>query len=82
MDRSEEMKMTHSGIFAKEGKRHVSVRFERGKDMAEASLPECKVVKNRGFSEEEVAGLEVYLELKNDEIFHKAKELNNIRNWF
>lgn len=82
MDRAEEMKMTHSGILVKKGRRHVSVRFERGADMAEASLPECKVIKNHGFSEEEITGLELYLELKNDEIFEKAKAISGIKHWF
>ncbi len=82
MDKSEEMRMTHSGIIAKQGRRHVLVRFERGTDIAEASLPECKVTKNQGFSEEEVAGLELYLEMQNDEIFAKAKAITNIMHWF
>ncbi len=82
MNKEEELKLTHSGILVKQGRRHVSVRFERGSDIAEASLPECKVIKNQGFSEEEVAGLELYLEMKNDEIFAKAKEISNIKHWF
>lgn len=82
MNKKEELKLTHSGILVKQGRRHVSVRFERGSDIAEASLPECKVIKNQGFSEEEVAGLELYLEMKNDEIFAKAKEISNIKHWF
>lgn len=82
MERSEEMKMTHSGILVKKGRKHVFVRFERGTDMAEASLPECKVIKNCGFSEEEIAGLELYLELKNDEIFEKAKAISGMKHWF
>lgn len=82
MNREEEMKLTHSGILVKKGRRYVSVRFERGGDIAEAILPECKVTKSQGFSEEEVKGLELYLELKNDEIFAKAKEISNIKHWF
>lgn len=82
MNKEEELKLTHSGILVKQGRRHVSVRFERGSDIAEASLPECKVIKNQGFSEEEVAGLELYLEMKNDEIFAKAKEISNFKHWF
>ena len=82
MNREEEVTLTHSGILVKNGKRHVSVRFERGRDIAEASLPECRVTKNQGFSEEEVSGLESFLAEKNDEIFAKAKEINHIKNWF
>ena len=74
MRREEEVRLTHSGIFAKDGRRCVSVRFERG-----AILPACRVTKNEGFTDEEVRGLEQYLESKNDEIFAKAKEINPIR---
>lgn len=74
MRREEEVRLTHSGIFAKDGRRCVSVRFERGRDVAEAILPACRVTKNEGFTDEEVRGLEQYLESKNDEIFAKAKE--------
>ena len=76
MRREEEVRLTHSGIFAKDGRRCVSVRFERGRDVAEAVLPACRVTKNEGFTDEEVRGLEQYLESKNDEIFAKAKEIN------
>lgn len=82
MDKSEEMRLTHSGIVVKEGRRHVLVRFERGEDIAEASLPECKVTNNDGFSEEEIAGLELYLQMENDNIFAKAKAISNIKHWF
>ncbi len=82
MKKDEEMKMTHSGILAKNGRRSVSVRFERGADVAEATLPECKVIRNQGFSAEEVQGLESYLMQENDRIFARAKEINHIRNWF
>ncbi len=82
MNREEEVKMTHSGILAGKGRRRVSVRFERGADVAEGSIPECKITENHGFSGEEKEGLEAYLEQACDEIFRKAKELNNIRNWF
>lgn len=82
MNKNEEMKMTHSGIVVKDKRRHVSVRFERGADVAEAVLPECKVIKSTGFSAEEVQGLENYLMQENDNIFARAKKLNNIKNWF
>lgn len=82
MNRDEEVKLTHSGILAKDGRRYVSVRFERGEDIAEARLPECRVTKSQGFTEEEVGSLEAYLERENDAIFAKAKEINPIRSWF
>ena len=74
MRREEEVRLTHSGIFAKDGRRCVSVRFERGRDVAEAILPACRVTKNEGFTDEEVRGLEQYLESKNDEMPHADRE--------
>ncbi len=81
MNRVEELKMTHSGILTKKGKRQVCVRFERGSDMAEADLPACKVTKSQGFTAEEIAGLEEYLAAQNDIIFEKAKAISSIRHW-
>lgn len=82
MNREEEVKLTHSGILSSGGRKQVSVRFERGNDMAEGKIPGCKITKNKGFMDEEIKGLENYLELKCDEIFAKAKEISNIRHWF
>lgn len=82
MNHEEEVKLTHSGILASKGRKHVSVCFERGKDTAEGSIPECRITKNHGFSDEEVEGLEGYLEQKCDEIFAKAKAISNIKHWF
>ena len=50
--------------------------------MAEGTLPPGKITKNKGFTEKEIAGLELYLELKCDEIYAKAKELGKIKNLF
>lgn len=82
MDSKQEVKLTHSGILAVDGRRKVSVRFERGTDIAEGTLPECRITKNSGFSEEEVKGLEAYLEGSCDDIFAKAKAISNIKHWF
>ena len=82
MKKDDEMKLTHTGIYVKKGRRHVSVRFERGGDVAEATLPECKVTKSSGFSEDEIAALELYLRQENDNIFAKAKAITGIRHWF
>lgn len=82
MNREEEVKLTHSGILSAGGKKHVSVRFERGNDVAEGCIPPCRITKNKGFEEEEIKGLENYLEMEYDDIFAKAKEISNIRHWF
>lgn len=82
MNYEEEVRMTHSAVLAKDGKPYVSVRFERGKDMAEGSVPACKIVKNNGFTQEEILGLEGYLEMNARDILRKAKDISGIRHWF
>lgn len=75
-----ELTFTYSGILKKDGKKVVSIRFERngGKDFADGLLPDCSIEKQQGFSEEETEQLEVYLMEHADEIMHKAKEMSKI----
>ena len=80
MNKQEEVKFTQSGFLKIDGKKRVSVRFERGSDIAEGMLPPGKITKNHGFSDKEVAGLEVYLEMNWDEIYKKAKEIGKFTN--
>lgn len=82
MKYEEEIRMTHSSVLSKGGKPYVSVRFERGSDMAEGSVPACKIEKSSGFTKEEIMGLEGYLELSAREILRKAKDISGIRHWF
>lgn len=55
------MKMSVSPICMKDGEKVAYVVFEEGKRRAEGIIPECTIIKNSGFSEEEVAGLELYM---------------------
>ena len=80
MNKQEEVKFTQSGFLNIDGKKRVSVRFERGSDIAEGMLPPGKITKNHGFSDKEVAGLEIYLEMNCDEIYKKAKEIGKFTN--
>ena len=82
MDHKEEMRMTHSSVLSKGGQPYVSVRFERGTDIAEGSVPACKITKSQGFSGQELLGLEGYLEQSAKDILKKAKDISGIMNWF
>ncbi len=50
-------------------------------DRAEAILPDCKVTNQSGFTEEEIAQLELYLTMNKDDILSKAKVISNPLNW-
>ena len=81
---NENINMIYSGVVIKDGRKRVGIRFERdngkGKkpDFAEAMLPDHHIVKSEGFSEEEIVGLEYYLQNSKDDILKKAKEITNI----
>ena len=82
----EEMRMTYSAIVTgKDNKKMVRVSFERygknGKEIAEGVIPGGKIVKNNGYSQDEIAGLEVYLKANADDIISKAKVISNPLKW-
>ncbi len=82
MKQSEEVKMTYSAVVAKKGKPYISVRFERGRDIAEGSIPDCGITNSKGFSSEEVDHLENYMKAHKKEIIEGAKGISGIKNWF
>ncbi|MGN0484687.1 MAG: hypothetical protein ACI4HI_14150 [Lachnospiraceae bacterium] len=86
MNEKEEVKLTFSGVLVKNGERLIQVRFERengnGLDVAEGTLPAGTIHSSKGYSEEEIAQLQIYLQQNQAEIMKKAKELNNIMHWF
>ena len=55
------LKMSVSPVLSKDGQRYAFVSFEDGERVAEGRIPECKLVSNKGFSEEEAARLEEYM---------------------
>ena len=79
MENKEEMTMTYSGIVVADGKKKISVTFKTGEAYAEASIPDCKVVRSRGFAEDELIVLEKYLQMNQVEIAKKAKEITGLR---
>lgn len=79
MEKKEEMTMTYSGIVVSGGKKKISVTFEAGEAYAEASIPDCKVTRSRGFAEDEIIMLEKYLQMNQVEIAKKAKEISGLR---
>lgn len=76
---SQGVTMTHSGIFTRNKKKVVHVCFER-KDpvsFAEIVLPDGAFLKCQGFSEDEKQMLKLYAQSSQEQIFQRARELNN-----
>lgn len=82
MQQDEEVKMTYSKVLTKEGKPYISVSFERGKDLAEGSIPSCKIHRNQGFQDEEISHLEKYLAENKYDIIEMAKSISNVMHMF
>lgn len=80
------MKMTYSAILRdRDNKKVVQVLFERvengKKEIAEGVLPECRIIKQNGYSESEVSRLEEYLKENLEDIMGKAKMISNPLKW-
>lgn len=55
------LNMIVSGVIERKGKKSACVRFEGQGVFAEGYIPDCKIEKSEGFSEEEIKTLEEYL---------------------
>ena len=75
------MQMICSGILRKNGEKIIYVRFERGKDFAEGSLPAAKITSHSGFSPDEVTQMEEYLSYHRFEIIEQAKSVKMMKNF-
>ena len=59
--RKQELSMSVSPICEKNGQKAAYVSFSDGNRSAEGKIPDCKITKNNGFDEGEVAQLELYM---------------------
>jgi hypothetical protein len=57
----DELNMSVSAVCMKDGEKYAFVSFNDGKRFAEGKIPDCKIVSNKGFSNEEVKMLELYM---------------------
>lgn len=73
---TDNMKMSVSQIFNKNGKLTAFVLFNDGIRSAEGKIPDCTIISNQGFSEKEVKALELYLKMEKDNILQTAKSVN------
>ena len=75
----QELRMTVSGIVPKDGRQNIYVVFEDGTRKAEGCVPDCVIINNVGFKEDEVKMLELYMKQQQDEIRAMAKVINPIK---
>ncbi len=56
-----EINMTVSPVCAKDGEKYAFVSFTDGERFADGKIPDCKIILNKGFNQEEVKQLEEYM---------------------
>ena len=75
------MNMICSGILRKNGEKIIYVRFERGEDFAEGSLPAAKITSQSGFTPDQIEQMEAYMSENRFEIIEQAKSVNVMKNF-
>ena len=59
-----ELSVSVSPICVKDGKKYAYVSFTEGTKTAEGKIPDCTIISNNGFTEDDIRVLELYM--KND----------------
>lgn len=75
----DEFTMKVSGICIKDGRKCAHVSFADSDRYAEGIIPECRIVKNKGFTDEEIAGLEMYLKMNLGALKTRAAGINPVK---
>lgn len=73
---SDALNMSVSPICQKNGKKFAYVQFLDETRMAEGKIPDCTIVSNQGFTEEEVQQLERYMKEHLEELKVLSANLN------
>ena len=75
-----EINMTVSTMTRHGDEKAIYVLFTDGAKSAEFAVPDDRLVKNDGFSDEEIAQLTDYVSNEHDSIFAIAKKVNPMKN--
>lgn len=73
-----EMNLSVSPVCVKDGKKCAYVSFTDGERCADGRIPDCKIITSKGFTEEEVAQLEVYMRMELAKLKRMAAEIRII----
>lgn len=76
---NDEITMSVSSLIRKDGEKALYVLFSGKESSAEFVLPEGKLLQGKGFSEEEIAKLQEYVQNEKDSIYSMAKEVNPMK---
>ncbi len=75
----EELNLSVSQVFRKDGEAYAFVSFTDKKRRAEGKIPDCRIISSEGFDESEVAQLEIYMKLELGTLKKMASGVNVMR---
>lgn len=76
---NKDITMSVSSMTRNKDKKAIYVLFRDGEKTAEYCVPGCELVRNNGFSDEEIKSLKEYVENEQETIFAMAKEVNPLK---
>ena len=76
---NKDIKMSVSSMTRNKDKKAIYVFFQDGDKTAEYTLPGCELVKNKGFSDDDIRQLKDYINNEQDTIFAMAKQVNPLK---
>jgi len=73
-----EMNMSVSPVCMKDGKKCAYVTFTDGERSADGRIPDCRIMSSKGFTEDEVKQLEIYMQMELAKLKRMAAEIRLI----
>ena len=70
------MNMIVSGVTKKDDRPIAYVQFDDGDRLAEGIIPDCKIIKQNGFTELQIAKLEDYMKANLTSLKKEASKIN------
>ncbi len=71
--------MSVSSMTRKGDQKAIYILFREGEKSAEISLPECKVIRNDGFDQEQISQLCDYVDGQRETIYEMARQINPVK---
>ncbi len=78
-ENKDELIMQVSGICKKDGKKIAYVKFSDKKRSAEGVIPDCRIEKSEGFSDEERGQLELFMKMNLSQLKKSAAKVDPLR---
>lgn len=78
---NDELEMSVSPICTKDSQKYAFVSFTDGVRNAEGKIPDCVIIRNNGFDEDEVQQLETYMKQELPQLKKMAAGINVLKNF-